>query len=906
MGTYNKTYDKASPALWGSGSNRQGGLPFQEDLIAYYRGNIQGTNLVCSYPISYSATPQVKGSAFTGAGTGASTGLLTTDTITSSGTTPTCTVDGTLTISADCWDIEVHRAGTLWAYWPGINVGGAFELDASGLGHHLYLTTTGIVEAVDGSGTNWCNEMGFTVADGSQSLEVGSLDVIGPGWRIPALTDGSGCASWSFTDEELLGSEDIAVFNTMLASNMVDSVGASSRPVQLLQSGYFNGTSDHVPLTIPPSELIGDIVLQASFKIANVSTGPLIVSIRTLQSLSLRIMTNGVLAFYRATAEGSNLVYCPTYIYTANDIVNVRVEFVKATGQVTFTVSTFDALGQPVSTTEYSGGVINNYASAYPITNIAGSIGRLGSSNLWAEGYIWDVNINDKYFYSFPTLSHVGSAVWHDRGTKQLDAIATVATPASHISSNIFFGNNTLDQDGYSERNAENLLPVSEPRSIFEVNGYSNIDSVSNGIVSVDGGLTNFCYIYTLDNLSGQEVTFTLDMRCADHREPVVGDSYDANVDLKLRVDGVSLLTVDSITSLGDGWYRLSKTVTATGVVGSGYGFFRYVDMRDMPAEFTNWHLTVNGGNYVRTTGFPVKKERAPKRIATRHTGTGVIVCVGDSITVYGGVGYPGYLWGLLPSASNVVNAGIGGNTTDLVLERLQPDVLSFSPSVVTMIVGINDVKNDREYSRVRDNIEEIIDTTLATGALFVIGTITPFKGHALWTEQRQIDLEAHNQWIHTTYDANPSVAVVDMYDALEDPSNPQYLLPAYDSGDTIHPSMAGAMYIANLFEQALPSPRGAVDTNNELILDSGRVKYSLLDPPQWPSVLDIIEVTGVDNAVYNADGTGKEFATQALALAAMVSLADGSQLIGGVSGAGLWKRVLAASEISRAGIDFD
>ncbi|MFA5377941.1 MAG: hypothetical protein WC455_19480 [Dehalococcoidia bacterium] len=104
-------------------------------------------------------------------GSGTVTGLLTTDVITvGGGTAPTCTVDGTLTISADCWDIYVHRAGVLWAYWPGINVGGAFELDASGNGHHLYLTTTTIVEAVDGTGTNWGNESGMTMADDTQRV----------------------------------------------------------------------------------------------------------------------------------------------------------------------------------------------------------------------------------------------------------------------------------------------------------------------------------------------------------------------------------------------------------------------------------------------------------------------------------------------------------------------------------------------------------------------------------------------------------------------------------------------------------------------------------------------------------------------------------------------------------------
>lgn len=105
----------------------------------------------------------------------------------------------------------MHRDGVLWAFWPGINVTPLVdppatwtELDASGLGHHLYLTTTTIVEAVDGSGTNYANERGFTVADGSQYLDDAGVDVIGAGWRIPALVDGSGCASWSESFEELI------------------------------------------------------------------------------------------------------------------------------------------------------------------------------------------------------------------------------------------------------------------------------------------------------------------------------------------------------------------------------------------------------------------------------------------------------------------------------------------------------------------------------------------------------------------------------------------------------------------------------------------------------------------------------------------------------------------------------
>jgi len=144
--------------------------PDQTNLLAYYRTTISDGKLQAVLPRASHTTPQVKGSGFAGAGSATVTGLLTTDTITASGPSdPTCTVDGTLTFPGpDCWDIFVHRAGVLWAYWPGMNAGQTTELDASpGTGYHLTgLVGTTITERLDGSGTNYANEAGFTVADG--------------------------------------------------------------------------------------------------------------------------------------------------------------------------------------------------------------------------------------------------------------------------------------------------------------------------------------------------------------------------------------------------------------------------------------------------------------------------------------------------------------------------------------------------------------------------------------------------------------------------------------------------------------------------------------------------------------------------------------------------------------------
>jgi len=144
--------------------------PDQTNLLAYWPNSlISDGKLIARAPTSSHVTQQVKSSGFLGAGSSPCPGLLTTDTITASGPSdPTCSVAGTLTFPGpDCWDIDVHRAGVLWASWKGINAGKDAELDASGNGHHLIgIVGTTITERLDGSGTNWANEVGFTVADG--------------------------------------------------------------------------------------------------------------------------------------------------------------------------------------------------------------------------------------------------------------------------------------------------------------------------------------------------------------------------------------------------------------------------------------------------------------------------------------------------------------------------------------------------------------------------------------------------------------------------------------------------------------------------------------------------------------------------------------------------------------------
>lgn len=67
--------------------------------------------------------------------------------------------------------------------------------------------------------------------------------------------------------------------------------------------------------------------------------------------------------------------------------------------------------------------------------------------------------------------------------------------------------------------------------------------------------------------------------------------------------------------------------------------------------------------------------------------------------------------------------------------------------------------------------------------------TLTPVKGSFYDTPANEAKRDAFNAWVRTSgaYDA-----VVDFDRTVADPSDPDRILPAYDSGDHLHPSDAG------------------------------------------------------------------------------------------------------------------
>jgi len=147
------------------------------------------------------------------------------------------------------------------------------------------------------------------------------------------------------------------------------------------------------------------------------------------------------------------------------------------------------------------------------------------------------------------------------------------------------------------------------------------------------------------------------------------------------------------------------------------------------------------------------------------------------------------------------LKAGIGGNQVlgdgagVSALARFDRDVLmQTGVTHVIIMEGINDIGLARANpAPSADDLiaghKQLIARAHARGLKVYGATLTPFEGAAYWTAEGETKRQALNQWIRTSgaYDA-----VIDFDQVTRDPAAPTKFLPAYDSGDHLHPGDAG------------------------------------------------------------------------------------------------------------------
>lgn len=135
------------------------------------------------------------------------------------------------------------------------------------------------------------------------------------------------------------------------------------------------------------------------------------------------------------------------------------------------------------------------------------------------------------------------------------------------------------------------------------------------------------------------------------------------------------------------------------------------------------------------------------------------IAYLGDSITEHGHrkpLGYVNLVRNGLKSAgikTSCVKAGVLGNDSSQMLARLERDVLSQKPQLMTLSCGVNDVWHGFEnpprgvaLPEYRRNVTEILDRCTAAGVKVVLLTATMI--HEDDADPRNVALAPYNAWI--------------------------------------------------------------------------------------------------------------------------------------------------------------
>jgi lysophospholipase L1-like esterase len=157
-------------------------------------------------------------------------------------------------------------------------------------------------------------------------------------------------------------------------------------------------------------------------------------------------------------------------------------------------------------------------------------------------------------------------------------------------------------------------------------------------------------------------------------------------------------------------------------------------------------------------------------------------------------------------SSLGVLNSGINGNRVlhdgegdQSALGRFDRDVLS-QPGVKYLIIleGINDIGHITSpiatdpaatSESILNGLKQMVLRAHIQGLKVIGGTILPYENCKYYSQAGEAMRQNINRWIRRTHDLD---GFVDFDEAIRDPAHPSSLLPAFDSGDHLHPNTSG------------------------------------------------------------------------------------------------------------------
>lgn len=192
------------------------------------------------------------------------------------------------------------------------------------------------------------------------------------------------------------------------------------------------------------------------------------------------------------------------------------------------------------------------------------------------------------------------------------------------------------------------------------------------------------------------------------------------------------------------------------------------------------------------------KNYRDLNRLAVKEP---AIIFIGDSIVEY----FP--LYELLQSPKTLVNRGIRGYKTDLLLENLDAHLFGQALDKVFILIGTNDIGKEMPQTETLANLEAVIqeisrDYPLAQIQLLSVLPVNEqeqYKGTVYIRTNEKI--QALNRAYQELAQAYYQVSYVDVYSSLLDEVG--QLAEAYTT-DGLHLSVAGYRILAQALQETL------------------------------------------------------------------------------------------------------
>ena len=177
------------------------------------------------------------------------------------------------------------------------------------------------------------------------------------------------------------------------------------------------------------------------------------------------------------------------------------------------------------------------------------------------------------------------------------------------------------------------------------------------------------------------------------------------------------------------------------------------------------------------------------------------IIFIGDSIVEY----YP--LYELLQTDKRLLNRGIRGYKTDLLLENLDAHLFGQALDKVFILIGTNDIGKEMPQTETLANLEAIIqeisrDYPLAQIQLLSVLPVneTPAYKSTVYVRSNE-KIQALNQAYRQLASAYMNVQFIDLYDAFLDEGG--QLRPDY-TRDGLHLTIAGYAALSKALQEYL------------------------------------------------------------------------------------------------------